>query len=119
MDKKIEIIMDLPKTKQTNMLTLGTNFHWLRSNFPIIFEKDVDWRHWKLLCNSLSEEEVSRVRTNRSNLEHYVRITSETLIARGNPYDDLWLIYNRLMMLLARLDGPIPTNYEVDLPEGW
>ena len=107
--------MDMFETRQTNMLSTRTNFEWLREFIPNIFKKDVVWESW---CNSLSEEEVLRVRTNRSDLEHYIRITSETLVARGSPYDDLWLVYDRLMILLARLDGSIPANYEVNLPVG-
>ena len=44
---------------------------------------------------------------------------NERLVARGNPYDNLWKIYNRLVMLLARLSGSLPPDYIVDLPEGW
>ena len=50
---------------------------------------------------------------------YYVHVTSRKLVARGDQYGNLWVIYNRLMMLLARMDGPIPANYEVDIPEGW
>ena len=112
----IEIIMDLPRTEQTNMLSFGTNFEWLRRLVPNIFREGLDWKHW---CNRLSEEEILRVRTNRDSLEYYVHVTAEKLVARGNQYDNLWIIYNRLMMLLACLDGPIPATYVVALPEGW
>ena len=108
--------MDLPRTEQTSMLSFETNFDSLRRLVPNIFREGLDWRHW---CNGLSEDEISWVRTNRDNLEYYVHVRSERLVARGNQYDNLWIIYNRLMMLLTRLDGPIPANYEVDLPEGW
>ena len=112
----IEIIIGLPRTEQTNMLSFGTNFELLRRLVPNIFREGLDWKHW---CNGLSEDEISWVRTNRDSLEYYVHVTSERLVARGNQYDNLRIIYNRLMMLLTRLDGPIPANYVVDLPESW
>ena len=59
------------------------------------------------------------MRINRDVFEYYVHVTSERLVARGNPYDNLWKIYNLLVMLLARLSGPLPADYNVDLPEGW
>ena len=108
--------MDMFQTERTNILSFRTDLDPLRRFLPIIFREGLDWRRW---CNGLSEEEVSRVRTNRDTFEYYAHITSERLVARGNPYDNLWKIYNRLVMLLARLDGPVPANYVVDLPGGW
>ena len=98
------------------MLSFRTDLDPLRRLLPIIFREGQDWGCW---CNGLSEEEVSRVRMNRYTFEYYTHVKSERLVARGNPYDNLWKIYMRLVMLLARLDRPIPANYEVDLPGGW
>ena len=108
--------MDMFETKQTSMLSFEADFGLLRRLVPNIFRKGLDWKHW---CNRLSEDEVSWVRTNRNSLEYYVHVTSRKLVARGDQYGNLWVIYNRLMMLLARMDGPIPANYEVDIPESW
>ena len=108
--------MDMFETEQTNMLSFGTNLEVLRRLVPNIFREGLDWKHW---CNELSEDEISWVRTNRDSLEYCVHVTSEKLVARGNQYDNLWVIYNRLMMLLSRLDEPVPANYVVDIPEGW
>ena len=112
----IEIIMNMFETERTNMLSFGTNLGVLRRLVPNIFREGLDWRHW---CNGLSEDEISWVRTNRDSLDYYAHVTSERLVSRGNQYDNLRVIYNHLVMLLSRLDGPVPSNYEVDLPEGW
>ena len=76
----------------------------------------MDWRHW---CNELSESEISWVRANRDSLEYYMHVTSETLVARQNPTDDLFIVYNCIMALLHRLDGPLPEDYMIPIPEGW
>ena len=112
----IEIIVDLLRIERANMLSFGTNFEPLRRLVPNVFREGLDWKHW---CNRLSEDEISWVRTNRGSLEYYAHVTSKKLVARGNQYDNLRIIYNCLIMLLSRLDGPIRSNYEVDLPEGW
>ena len=109
----IEIIMDMFETKQTNMLSFEAD---LRRLVPNIFREGLNWKRW---CNRLSEDEISWVRTNRDSLEYYAHVTSKKLVARGDQYSNLWVIYNRLMTLLTRLDGPISSNYIVDLPEGW
>ena len=76
------------------MLVFGTNLEVLRRLVPNIFREGLDWRVW---CNGLSEDEISQVRANRDNLEYYVYVTSERLVARGNQYDNLSVIYNRLI----------------------
>ena len=76
------------------MLVFGTNLKVLRRLVPNIFREGLDWRVW---CNGLSEDEISQVRANRDNLEYYVYVTSERLVARGNQYDNLSVIYNRLI----------------------
>ena len=111
----IEIIMDMFETERTNMLVFRTDLDPLRRLLPNIFREGLDWRRW---CNGLSEEEVSRVRTNRDTFKYYAQVTSERLVARGIPYDNRWKSYGPLVMLLARLDGFIPANYEVGLPGG-
>ena len=108
--------MDMFETERANMLSFGTNLEVLRRLVPNIFREGLDWRVW---CNGLSESELSCLRMNRDVLEYYVHVTSERLVARGNQYGNLWIVYNRLMMLLARLGGPIPVNHIVDRPEGW
>ena len=112
----IQIIMDMFETERANMLSFGTNLEVLKRLVPNIFREDLDWRVW---CNGLSENELSSLRMNRDVLEYYVHATSERLVAKGNPYDNLWKTYKRLVMLLARLSGPVPANYIVDLPGGW
>ena len=112
----IEIIMDMFETERPNMLSFGTDPEVLRRLVPNIFREGLDWRVW---CNGLSGDELSCVRINRDVFEYYVHVTSKRLAASGNPYDNLCKIYNRLVMLLARLDGPVPANYEVNLPAGW
>ena len=112
----IEIIMDMFETERANMLSFGTNLEVLRRLVPNIFREGLDWRVW---CNGLSENELSCVRINRDVFEYYVHATSERLVAEGRQYDNLWKIYNRLVMLLSRLGGPISSDYVVDLPEGW
>ena len=42
----IEIIIGLPRTEQTNMLSFGTNFELLRRLVPNIFREGLDWKHW-------------------------------------------------------------------------
>ena len=112
----IEIIMDMFETERPNTLFFGTNLEVLRRLVPNILREGLDWRVW---CNGLSENELSCLRMNRDVLEYYVHVTSERLVANGNQYDNLWIVYNRIVMLLARLGGSIPASYEVDLPEGW
>ena len=115
----IEIIMDVFETKQTDMFSFEADFGTLRRLVPNIFREGLDWKHW---CNRLSGDEISWVRTNRDSLEYYAHVTSKKLVARRDQYGNLCVIYNCLMTLLTRLDGPISSissNYIVDLPDGW
>ena len=112
----IEIIMDTFETERANMLSFGTNLEVLRRLVPNIFREGLDWRVW---CNGLSDNELSCVRINRDVFEYYVHTTSKRLVAEGRQYDNLWKIYNRLVMPFSRLEGPISSDYVVDLPEGW
>ena len=108
--------MDMFEAERTNMLSFGITLEVSRRLVPNIFREGLDWKHW---CNGLSEDEISRVRTNRNSLEYCVRVTSEKLVARGYQYDNLWVIYDRLMTLLARLNGSLSADYVPDIPEGW
>ena len=96
--------MNMFETKQTNMLSFRADFEPLRRLIPNIFREGLDWKYW---CNRLSENEISWVRTNRDSLEYYAHVSSKKLVARGGQYGNLWIIYNRLMTLLTRLDGPM------------